>query len=341
MISLHSGAATAVSFVALASLAGCETLGALSFQKADQSGVSEPQIVALHYVSAMESDRFQIVQAGTEIEELKEKINSCKVAGFAPLAVPFIVAGAQLVFGFATDSLSSMVERLRARGQRTYSSREFFNDLPKDIPGCLVQFRYAEQSQSSSGVTQIDRIGLASIFRKRQVGLGHLWCLDYLWMDNSVAVTAKGDPPNVKVSFAVVEKAVQKASDFSEIKNLGQGTITVGKVGLTGTGASFGGDEAKFKYCTNLFGAPLVTSSRVVLEWNEDVLRRNGIPIFELRDNGQGQWAVVDLKAGDFWRDYPAARTHARSGLRGLGEEGLGLLEPPIPAQRFPQKHTH
>lgn len=232
-----------VALVCLTALQGCQTMKALSFKKDDLSGIKESQSVSLYYIRPTAKEQaFKIVGDDPIHAGIRESLSQCVAEAVLPL-VPIIAAGGTFLLGQLTDALASEVKKLRDSGTKSYSGMVLTDEVAYVAPWqeCLLLLRHdkppRQVNTASNAAEQVSDIGLAALFILNRYGGGYAWDLAFLMLNNAVAVTAKGDPPNlpkVDVSLALASKIVTQKDGVKTVTETPPATMTVKGVPLGG-----------------------------------------------------------------------------------------------------------
>jgi hypothetical protein len=227
-------------------LAGCETLRAVTFQKADMSGVGvgEVRLEALPVASQRREELVQELARYLATKgDLPNLLGSCgvkvpdtKSGTAAKMDTGSIVSGAITV---GAQWLQGRIDRIVAGSTASYSAAIIVK--PDDLAAaqCLLVTRRLPLSSTSASLsdsTSTPTLGMLAILKLDHAGVelastatkAFRFRPVYLRMLNSVAITRNDSPPVVDVAAALsIHALAEPDQGIERFTNAGQSVVTV------------------------------------------------------------------------------------------------------------------
>ncbi|MEM9211532.1 MAG: hypothetical protein AAGA63_08590 [Pseudomonadota bacterium] len=251
---------------ALSILVSCSAIKAFTYQHdTARTGISTPQNVSLIYSGASTSttlDANSRLELPAELERLLNTTGDARLhlqqCGYhapeqetasSPELVPLAVAGAQLIFGFATDALAARLEELRRAATRTYGAKVIVDGpvlsgdwrQSESVPlwsECLVLLR--ENLPSEGDAEAPSSTGFALVLTVARHADAVSLVPQFLWVENSLAISGNENDDFPSVSFSIaatIQSAQRNPQTGNEIKQIGQSTFTFRNLKV-GTGSA-------------------------------------------------------------------------------------------------------
>ncbi|MBV8272592.1 MAG: hypothetical protein JO067_09995 [Cupriavidus sp.] len=223
-------------------LTGCCGLGGLGFKEAEPSGkgiVGSSAWAIENLDSAFftngkgrseeETQLKQIVHNDKKLEDALKEQCAVTSPAVAPIAIPFIVAGAKLVFDLYVDQRKTTLEKLKDDALRTSSADLLLSRDKLAKVRCIVFSRTAEGDKPNSpGLVEVLHVDHTEDFLRFQPV--------FVRARNSLAKTAEGTndrPAAISVSTAVALRQISLVDGVARLVDVGQASTTVKRVVLS------------------------------------------------------------------------------------------------------------